>query len=502
MTERTAETAPQRYGIFMLSQGCVAVPVEWINEVVALPHDLTPAPLAPDFSLGSFQLREHTLPVVDLTRLLRLDDSSGTRPAGDPVAVIEHPQGRFGLRVDSVLGIVQPHRLNPMTDGSDPPLVKATLTAFEKTAHVLDIEALFALEGMLRALPKLAPASAGRPEGRASGGREKALVVECAGIQLALPTACVRETQPLGTLEAPVVDIEGFMGATRLREGRIAVFNPLRLAWLDPARAPTHQLMVVLILHQQPVALAIDRVLLMIDYDPALLVDPAYSQLEEGIAIAGTIHHDRLGDILLINHRHLTQDPDLVTLSAMYSARELQDERHGGDNWKRFVFIDFDASGSFLTPLEQVDEVIDMPTDYTPNQQIEGIWTGSTRLREHAVSLVDLRRLLKPEEVSVRPASHVLVATHGSSRVGFMVDSAHRIRYIDAPADSLKVRWQGSQESDTALIERCKRLAVLGVGKHQQVLSILCLESLAALLLDGDIKDRCLNITESAVLPR
>lgn len=502
MTEHSAGNTHQRYGVFVLGRGCVALPIEWIREVVALPHDLTPAPRSPAFSLGSFQLRDHALPVVDLTRLLRLDDSSGTRPAGDPVAVIAHPHGRFGLRIDSVLGIARPDRLSPMTDSGDPPLVTATLTAFEKTAHVLDIEALFALEGMLRALPALAPASAERPVTEAPASREKVLVVECAGIRLALPTACIRETQPLGPLEAPVVNIEGFMGAARLRKARIAVFNPLRLAWLEPACAPTHQLMLVLVLQQHPVALAIDRVILMIEYDPASLVDPAYSQLEEGIAIAGTIHHDHLGDILLINHRHMAQDPDLVAIAAMYSARELQNERQGGDTWKRFAFIDFDASGSFLTPLEQIDEVLDMPADYTPNQQIDGFWTGSMRLREHAVSLVDLRQLLKPEAATVKPASHVLVATHGSSRVGFMVDNAHRIRYIDAPADSLRVRWWGDQESDAALIERCKRLAVLGLGKQQQVLSILCLESLAALLLGGDIKDRCLNIPESPVLPR
>ncbi|WP_445619399.1 chemotaxis protein CheW [Kushneria sp. Sum13] len=482
------------FGVLGIGQSNVGLSTEVMREVVALPHALTPAPMAPPYALGAFRLRDELIPVIDLARLLQLDDSEGPRECADQVAIVRWQDGHFGLRVDTVHGIahVSSEHLQPLDSSASGtlPLTPAAFTDGDRLVYVLDLNALFALPGMTLARASLGETTdnTGSQKADRRVNTERALLVDCSGIQLSLPAAMVREIQPLETLSAPVMEVPGFMGTTTLRKQTLPVFDPLMLAGLDDQPRPQGRLMVIVAVREQPLALCVDQVIRMLTYNPDDVMALAEAHDNPEAAISGMINHPQLGESLLVDATCFAGGSDILTLAAMYVARENHDPR-GDIPYRRFAFVHFDAFGQFVTPLEQLSEVLAMPENFTISAHPDKGWTGTMAHRGQAISLVDLRELLNTPHDT--PATDILIVDCGEYRVGFMIDNARHIEYLDAPADSLIIRWRGEQESGTPPIEQCKRLIVVGTGAGKKIMSVLCLETLAALLVDINARHHC-----------
>ncbi|WP_299261425.1 chemotaxis protein CheW [uncultured Kushneria sp.] len=498
------------YGVLGIGQSNVALPVSALREVADLPHRLTPAPMAPAWSLGAFMLREEMIPVIDLARLLRLDDSTGTRSEGDRVAVVQWRSGVFGLRVDDIYSItsvaddhLQPLENNHTGGNLTPAAFNFHQGDEEHLVYVLDLDVLFALEGVTRSTNATESRGSETTQKMASrDGRphehHRALMIECLGVRLSLPAAMVREIQPLETLDPPVLEVEGFMGTTRLRDSHVAVFCPLILARLDKKCTARPGLMVVVTVRGQLMGLAASRILRMIDHAPADLMPLADNHACADATVAGMITHPELGESLLLDGERFATDQDFLTIAAMYAGKESK-ESVESVVYRRFAFVHFDAFGQYVTPLEQLDEVIAMSDNVTPSTNPGEGWEGTLLHRNRAVSLIDLRKLLKTPHDT--PATDVLIVAYGDYRVGFMIDNARHIEYLDAPANSLIIRWRGEQEPDTPPIEQCKRLIVVGTGANKKVMSVLCLETLAALLVDINTPHHCAMIDAASSAP-
>ncbi|MFC0337080.1 Chemotaxis signal transduction protein [Kushneria avicenniae] len=495
---RSPTSSSDAYGVFGIGQSNVALSTTVIREVVSLPHALTPAPMAPAYALGAFRLRDELIPVIDLARLLQLDDSQGTREREDQVAIVRWHNGHFGLRVDTIHSIahVSNDQLQPLDSATPehPPLTPAAFTDGDRLVYVLDINALFELPGMMLARQTHhdeADGTDSREKSTRKSSAERALLIGCGDTQLSLPADMVREIQTMGTLAEPVMDVSGFMGTTMLRRQTLAVFDPLALAGLADQGQPQGQLMVVVTVREQPLALCVDQVIRMMTYHREDVMTLANTHDHHGAALSGMIHHPELGESLLVDAARFAGNTDVLTLAAMYASREGQ-KTTGEVPYHRFAYVHFDAAGQFVTPLEQISEVIAMPGKFTTSSHADEGWTGTIAHRGRSVSLVDLRALLgAPHNI---PATDVLLVASGDYLVGFMIDNARHIEYIDAPADSLMVRWRGEQERETPPIEQCKRLIVIGTGAQKRIMSVLCLETLAALLIDRDAECHCSGI--------
>lgn len=487
------------YGVLGIGGSNVALPISTLREVADLPEALTPAPLAPVWSLGAFMLRDEMIPVIDLARLLQLDDGTGTRNAGDRVAIVHWQSGVVGLRVDAIHGIMPVARERLQTlehhDARTTALIPAAFNfshdGEDRLVYVLELEALFALDGVMRSLSAGTVNDIGMSDLEHSSAprqRHRALVIECLGVHLSLPAAMVREIQPLEKLAPPVIEVDGFMGTAPLRKSHMAVFCPLTLSRLEKRCKASAGLMVVVTVRGQLMGLAATRVLRMIDYDPAGVMPLADNHDNANATVAGIMTHSELGNSLLLDESRFATDQDFLTIAAMYAGQHEKGSTQG-EVYRRFAFVHYDAFGQYVTPLEQLDEVIAMPEDFTPSTNPREGWEGTLFHRDYAVSLIDLRRLLKTPHDT--PATDILIVAHGDYRVGFMIDNARHIEYLDAPANSLIIRWHGEQEIGTPPIEQCKRLIVIGTGASKKVLSVLCLETLAALLIDAHAHYHC-----------
>jgi chemotaxis signal transduction protein len=480
-------------GILGLAQGEVAFDVASLREVVSLEQPPAPMPRAPSWLIGSFSLRGVQIPTVDLAALLNLP--CGPRPDGAmlTVAVLANRGCRFAVLVDRVGDVisVDAQALNALagTD-SDARLFAAHVfcrPGADKPVYVLDIEALLDLDDMVYVSDE-----AGRDARAARTGnyartatRRRAVIASSGNLTLAVDADVVREIADCHTLDEPAVAIAGYLGNHRLRGDTVPVFDARVLMGQSPATSAASQ-MVVLDTGQGNIALAVEHILSMVDYQPQdclPLAGPSGHSSDQ--VLAGLLSRPDMPDALMLSHAALFAREELANIARVHAElnHAVHERKRNGVAWRRFAFLHFEAAGEFVVLLDQLEAVLSMPAQYSPLGHA-GVFEGVFRHLDQLVTLVDLRRLLG-RPTSERADCQVLVVAVPAGRIGFMVDSAHDIEYIEAPSDSLHVHRRGSDDANPTLAQGHHCLTSVGEGSRKQYLSLLCLQALAAQLL-GD----------------
>ncbi|MCE3028525.1 chemotaxis protein CheW [Salinicola sp. DM10] len=504
----------QIFGILRVGAADVALDAHVLREVVRLERLPPPRPRAPAWSRGTLSLRGQPLPLVDLARLLQLDDDSPLEPQRegrhDPqasfVAVVAHRGARFGLCVTQIVDVIEvgPHQQHAVSqgDGSALALMPSLIDhpSLAHPAYRLDLDALFALEEMVAVTP--AAARTEHQSSEASGlptvtsdatptliNARRWLIVESGGQALALDTAIVGEVANCPEIEPPPIELDAYLGNVTLRGARLPLFDPGELIGRAPQRArPSY--MVVLDGPEGRLALALEHV-------AALSADATLSPAGPGqaAAVAGLVVAPSGRDALALDHRVLLS---ALNLSALARLHARLDGAQAGSSAaehrprQRFALVRFNCAGDYTTLLDQLDAVDTAPTDYLASggdPRFVGVW----RRQGRSVALVDLRRLLGRD--ASRPPQHVLIADSGQGLIGFLTDAMQRIDYIEAAEESLVVRWRGDIDPEAPAIERAKRLIALGSGAHHQVMAMICLQGLAIDLAAGSAAPT--NATES-----
>lgn len=478
------------FGTLRLGASDIALEADVLQEVVSLSGSLSPALRAPAWSLGTFVLRDHPIPVVDLSVLLDLttpDRATRTQH----VAVVAYRGARFGLVVERACDVVTvaSSRLHPV-DRQTETVGKLTPWVFsrtneQRTVYVLDIEVLFKLDGMISVSEAATSVSEDRSR-RASVKEDSsdwALIVEAGDLRLAIDTAVVREIAPGDTLTEPVTSVPGYLGNQQLRGESVPVFDPQVLLGQTGA-ATARERIVILTADQGAAALAATRAVGIIDYSRGDCL-PLPGENCAMAHVHGLLHLDVPGDALLLNHGSLFADGAFPNLARIYASLHLNSDddsnkAQGDGSWQRFAFLYFDAGGQYAVPLDQIEAVVVYPdtvTAYRDDTRFIGAFTH----RKRTVSLIDLRELLGRSTESA--PTHVLIVNAVDMAVGFAVDIVREMKYMDAPSNSLKTTWSGGQRSNRAIVDRCKQLVSLGFGERRQFLSVLNLQVLAADLI-------------------
>ena len=176
-----------------------ALPLAYVQEVLALPATVVIVPGTDDAMLGAVTLRNQLLPLVSLRTLLGFDTNK--RRSSDRIVVVSIGGARVGLVVDSLKAIVR-----ATADQIDP--VPLVLTRGKQEAHIQAICRLdegrrlmsilstdHLLEGDLA--QRLAAQSDNEEELMADGagpaGTEQFVIFQLGDEQYGLPIACVAE---------------------------------------------------------------------------------------------------------------------------------------------------------------------------------------------------------------------------------------------------------------------------------------------------------------------
>lgn len=233
-------------GLLRLSGVDLAVPVDWVREVVPCPLELGPCFGNHPALIGSIGVRGDVIPVVDIAAMLGFGDRPG---AGGTVVVLRHQGALLGLRVDSVLGLqrVACSAVRELFDsGGATRLIDRAFVREQQLVGILDPGALFGMPG----LPLVR--SAATAEDPAALGRVRAFVlVTVAGVQIAIDSQFVESTAPTSSLRRCSVPAPGWARSVGYLGRDVRVFNNLATLGLDGV-TPEHSQGPVVLLRIAP----------------------------------------------------------------------------------------------------------------------------------------------------------------------------------------------------------------------------------------------------------
>ncbi|WP_227368423.1 chemotaxis protein CheW [Halomonas sp. M20] len=482
----------RKLGILGIGESVVALEACYLLEVVKPETPLVPRPLAPAWSLGTLSLRDSLIPCVDLGGLLQLAPSEASGSAEQHIAVVSYRGGCFGLLIDHAYDMiaVEQSQMNALgKDAGTPHELTPWLVTHPESGqpiYLLDIDALFSLDGMMMAFENVEQASSSTAlhsdAERHGGHSHRYLLVDIKSATLAIDTAVVSEITVCGAVETPVVNVKAYLGNVALRDMCIPIFDPAILIGHPPlTSSPSH--VVVLNTDSGRVGLAVTRIDTIGTFDDSDL-HPLPGGNQAADHVMGVLNRPEQGDALCLDHRQLFTGEALGALAQIHArlGEEVSDQRNQQE-WQRFAFVHFESGGRYVTLLDQLDAVLPIPENVLPLKD-DGPFCAAMRHRDRTVSLVDLRTLLGKN--ATEPAEHVLVADSGQGMVGFLVDQVSRIEYMEAPVDSFIIRWRGDVHPEKAPIEQAQRIIAVGEGLRQQIHSVLCLQTLARLLVQVD----------------
>ncbi|SHK12997.1 Chemotaxis signal transduction protein [Rhodothermus profundi] len=275
-----------------------ALPVHWVQEVVAWPEHITPIPQAPTWLAGLMTLRRETIPVVLLARLFELECAD--QPAC--VLVLQAGGRRLGLGVDQVHEV----RSLPPDALEQPPASLQQESTYEEIVAVCRVEGerLLSLLDLRRLLRRIALDEAAAWGYDAVSEEEKAaspeeaetegqsflffrLGTEVFGVSIDYVQEIVEppETYTVVPQAPPAI-----VGVVNLRGGVLPVVDLRQQLGFPVTERTPQQRIVVLLADEQPTGFIVDAVIEVCEV-PESALQPAARPAEAASPLRDQVIH-------------------------------------------------------------------------------------------------------------------------------------------------------------------------------------------------------------------
>lgn len=435
-TQAVATGADAVFGLLRLADMDVAVPLASLREVVPCPAQLAGLPAAADGLLGAMPLRTLVLPVLDLRPLI---GRPADRGPDQVTVVVAHGGSALGLLVDEVRGMVRVPEatLVPVTATAGELLFDSAFLHPETgcPVSVLDAAAVLGRPGV-PVVRDLTRAAAPRDEpGDGTGPAVRRLVtVRCGDSVLALDVASVHTTLPglaprpsmlTGSLCRGVVDFAG---------AEVPVVDPLALLGLGRMPDGDAGAGLVLDLGHGYVVLALDELLDLVEVPAAgvLPFPPAATRRPD--LLTGTVQPGGAAACLVLDGTALMAEPDLVSLATVNTRSDAADPAVPSPHSRTEDAVDgagrpyllHSAGVDVATPLDQVDEILPLPSDLLP-ADVGGAVLGVALHRDTAVPVVDLATVLGRSPAGGSVTSCLLLVEVDGAQVAFAIGALRGI---------------------------------------------------------------------------
>lgn len=347
-------------GLLRLCGTELAVPVDWVREVVPCPAALGPCFGSHPALIGSIGVRGDVIPVVDVSVLLGFATATG---AGGTIVVLRRDDVLLGLRIDTVSGLyrIPVSAVRELVDSAG--AARLVDRAFVREAHlvgILDPDALFAMAGLplVRSQPRQA-------EGATHGRARPFVLVTVAGVQIAIDSHLVESTAPASSLRRCAVPAPGWARSVNYLGRDVRVFDQLATLGLDGATPDDSQGPVILL------RIAPDRLVgwhVESVRSVARIADDKRGPLPAGLAgrgslFGGTATDPGGGQNLVLDSDAVRADPAIQAMAALCRApaeaegRSLAMARGATEGTSAFLI--FDTGERLLaTPLDAIREVV------------------------------------------------------------------------------------------------------------------------------------------------
>lgn len=405
-------------GLLQLCGIELAVPVDWVREVVPCPTDMGPRFGSHPALIGSIGVRGDVIPVVDVTVLLGFADTTG---AGGTIVVLRKDDVLLGLRIDTVSGLyrVPVSAVRELVDsGGEARLVDR---AFAREAHlvgILDPNTMFAMPGL-----PLVRCHARDADGTALARARPFVLVTVAGVDIAIDSHLVESTAPAISLRRCAVPAPGWARNVNYLGRDVRVFDQLATLGLDGA-TPEESPGPVILLRIAPDKLVgwhVESV-----RSVARIADDKFQPVPAGLAarsalFAGIATDPAGGQNLVLDSEAVRADPAIKAMAALCRAPAQADGRAAGVSREgaasNNAFLVFDTGAKLLaTPLDAIREVVPFRGLSSRVEDFSGL-CGLTDHRGAPISVYGVEPGVRPDDAKL-----LIIArdTEGQGARGFL----------------------------------------------------------------------------------
>jgi len=347
-------------GLLRLCGVELAVPVDWVREVVPCPDELGPCFGSHPALIGSIGVRGDVIPVVDVSVLLGFAETTG---AGGTVVVLRKEDVLLGLRIDTVSGLyrIPVSAVRELVDSGG--AARLVDRAFTREAHIvgiLDPDTLFAMPGL-----PLVRSHAREADNAALARARPFVLVTVAGVDIAIDSHLVESTAPAISLRRCAVPAPGWARSVNYLGRDVRVFDQLATLGLDGA-TPEESSGPVILLRIAPGKLVgwhVESVRSVARISDEKFGPVPTELTERSSLFAGIATDPAGGQNLVLDSEAVRADPAIKAMAALCrepaqaTGGAIVGARAGAES--NDAFLIFDTGARLLaTPLDAIREVV------------------------------------------------------------------------------------------------------------------------------------------------
>lgn len=418
-------------GITRIGVTYVGIPIDDLSEVYQI-IKLSPLLVKSSYLSGSFDLRGHLIPVLDLGAICGFDH----RAEGVKFAVVLRHAGRLlAFLVDEVMGILQIERdrLQALeADGTS--CMQGAFLDKDRPISVLDVGAIFGLPGVCSVkAPQVAQTNV------VDAARVPMLIFEVGGARFSVRAEDIYGTVPRQAIEANAMTSPLCLGSITYHNRRVPVLCTVSVLGLGRKQDTSRTEVVILrCTDNRLLGLAVDSIQTVEAIDPK-----RRSPIPRAIAGQNEFLSDVLitregGQIYTVATDRLLQDDRISAIASLSSLSLKEQEATAQDQnakdqagrgtrlMQSERYLIFQAGRVVAVPLAQVTCILQPPKEVVPvTRTLTGLEGYFSRFRD-SVPLIDLNGFLGlPQHGS--DFCRVLLTGLQENQVGFRVERVHSI---------------------------------------------------------------------------
>ncbi|WP_072321247.1 chemotaxis protein CheW [Luteibacter sp. UNCMF366Tsu5.1] len=446
-----AQANVQLFGTFHLGEFELALPIDVLQEVVSFPSGMTQIPLAPDYVLGLFLLRDMMIPVMDLARFL------GQPAVGDQanrrVAIIKADQSLLGVTFDhtgEMLRLASSQIVRFDNGANATGLIAGAFHFDQRIIQVLSAEALVRLPGVPQANSALLALQA--RQRNALRKVSKVISFHVNGRHMALAMDAIHEIVRVPELEHSVLADSVCRGWFNLRDRPVPVLDVSSFLGLEasslasPDASDAEDMRRIVVLRDKGfyLGLLVDDIDSIVAHTEAQLLPMPPTRGQIGLFANVISRRDTgEGDLILISTSALFANPYMAHLAKGHHDLYLvtDEEEHSSDarrKTQRETWLTFDLDRPMAVRLDQVCEVIGAHDPLVSPPGSSPYVCGVLNTGHALITVIDLRHVYGMEPFVETEDTRILVVEHAGHKYGLVVDAVRSITSIE-PSNKLLV---------------------------------------------------------------
>ncbi|MEM6986129.1 MAG: chemotaxis protein CheW [Pseudomonadota bacterium] len=426
------------YGSFLLGNIEIAIDAHELQEVVNMPDDLDPMPLAPDYVTGLFALRDTVVPVLNMRKLLRLDcERNVDSSSRDCVAIVRVGENLLGMQFDRTAEVLRVghEQIDEFKYASDQHASRSPVSSVirmdggRRLVQAINSAAVMGMPDV----PRSSEVSAKKDvlSGAKHGLKRRCITFRCGGDRYGFRIDAVREIIPIAGLGDIGLASDVCIGRIELRGMGLPVMDLAHLLCGKAGGPRTEQSRVIVAsIDGIPIGFKVDVVEGIIEYGSEDLQPlPDFGESVQ-VLLAGCIVEESGSDFCLIDHKKLFEMPDVMMpagTGGFSDARE-SDVALGKSTTCLLVNLGLD----FVLPVANISEIIESPVTYNNISGAPPFIDGVFNLRRKAVTVVNLRTLYGIHDQGAELEPKLLIAEYDNRLIGLQVDGVKDIVKVHA----------------------------------------------------------------------